>query len=258
MMKTVTLTPKDIHTGDLILVNAQHPYHEDAATHTYVPVHAAEPAILLERRAVNSLSMLMDELDGWKEICAVSGWRSLEEQQEIYAQSLKDNGEEYTQKFVALPGCSEHQTGLAIDLGLKQDNIDFICPDFPDTGICQTFRERANQSGFIERYPQGKERITGIAHEPWHFRYVGTPHAEIISYHNFSLEEYHEFLKQYPYGKKRYLYSSRGIHFSVSYLAARTEADTRFGIANHIAFSVSGNNMDGYIITERRDQNGTR
>lgn len=254
-MKTITLTPKDIHAGNLILVNAQHPYHESEETNRYVPVNATERTVLLERHAVSLLSMLMDELDGWKEICAVSGWRSMEEQQEIYGRSWEDHGEEYTKKFVAPPGCSEHQTGLAIDLGLRQDKIDFICPHFPYTGICQTFREKAIPFGFIERYPCGKEEITRIAHEPWHFRYVGAPHAEIMSHYNFSLEEYHEFLKQYPHGKKHYQYYSQGTHFSISYLAAR--ADTRFEIGNDTAFSVSGNNMDGYIITEWRDQNGT-
>lgn len=252
-MKAVSLARRFVHGGNLILVNAQYPYHETAQAHMCVPVNATESTVLLEYGAVNALSALMKQLNGWKEICAISGWRSMEEQKEIYAQSLEENGQEFTKKFVALPGCSEHQTGLAIDLALKQDNIDFICPDFPYAGICQTFREKAVHFGFIERYPQGKEQITGIAHEPWHFRYVGTPHAEIISKHNFSLEEYHQFLKQYPYGQKQYLYSGQEAHFSVSYLEARRKGDTRFEMDDNIPFSVSGNNMDGFIITERRN-----
>lgn len=117
----------------------------------------------------------MAELDGWRYITAVSGWRSQEEQREIYLQSLLENGEEFTNQFVASPGHSEHQTGLAIDLGLKQPDIDFLRPYFPYKGICQTFRELSTDYGFIERYQAGKEAITGIAHEPWHFRYVGVP-----------------------------------------------------------------------------------
>lgn len=254
-MKTVTLTAESIHAGDLILVNAHYPYVEDALAHRYVPVHPMTDTILLEHSAVKALAMLMEELDGWNSICAVSGWRSREEQQEIYTQSLAEHGEEFTAKFVALPGCSEHQTGFAIDLGLKQDSIDFICPDFPYTGICQSFRERASSFGFIERYPRGKENITGIAHEPWHFRYVGTPHAEIMAEHDLALEEYHDFLKQYRYGQKHYLHFVQGVCFSVSFLEARPTGDTQFEIDAHIPFSVSGNNMDGFIITERREQN---
>lgn len=252
-MKTVVLTQNSIHAGTLILVNAQHPYHEDAEPHMHVSVNQTEHTVLLECHVAQVLSELMNEINGWKEISAVSGWRSIEEQCEIYTQSLEDNGEEFTQKFVARPGCSEHQTGLAIDLALKKDVIDFICPDFPYAGICQTFRVRAARFGFIERYSRGKEKITGIAQEPWHFRYVGTPHAEIMSDLDFSLEEYHEFLKQYPYGQKHYLYSPRGACFSVSYLEAQKTRGARFQIADSIPFSVSGNNMDGFIITERRD-----
>lgn len=126
----------------------------------------------------------------------------MEEQQSIFDSSLLENGEEFTRKFVALPGCSEHQTGLAIDLGLKQEEVDFICPEFPYTGICQKFRERAAAYGFIERYQKEKERITGISQEPWHFRYVGCPHAKIMEKYHLCLEEYSELLEQILYGKE--------------------------------------------------------
>ena len=132
----------------------------------------------------------MERLDGWRFIVPVSGWRSWEEQQTIYTQSLRENGPVFTAKFVAMPGHSEHQTGLAIDLGLLQPEIDFIRPAFPYEGICQKFRELAPAYGFLERYPEGKEHITGIAHEPWHFRYVGTPYSEEIARTGLTLEEY--------------------------------------------------------------------
>ena len=170
----------------LMLVNQQHPV--SLSPRSLVLVGGQ---VLLEQCAATALNQLMEELDGWQYITAVSGWRSQEEQCEIYLQSLLENGEEFTNKFVARPGHSEHQTGLAIDLGLKQPDIDFLRPNFPYEGICQTFRELAADYGFIERYPAGKEAITGIAHEPWHFRYVGVPHAKIMVDHNWTLEEYH-------------------------------------------------------------------
>lgn len=155
-----------------------------------IPVHEDYPDILLEREAVCALSRIMEQLGGWEFIVPVSGWRSLEEQLGIYEKSLRENGTEFTTKFVAMPGHSEHQTGLAIDLGLRQPEIDFIRPAFPYEGICQKFRELAPAYGFIERYPKGKEQITGIAHEPWHFRYVNTPHSEIMTSKELTLEEY--------------------------------------------------------------------
>lgn len=81
---------------------------------------------------------------------------------------------------------SEHQTGLAIDLAENKEQIDFICPHFPYTGICGEFRAAAPRFGFIERYVSGKEQITGIGAEPWHFRYVGYPHSVIMAEKNYS------------------------------------------------------------------------
>ena len=175
--------------NSLILVNSQHAYSPDTKQ-DLIPVHEDQPDILLEREAVCALSSIMEQLGGWEFIVPVSGWRSLVEQLEIYAKSLQENGPEFTAKFVAMPGHSEHQTGLAIDLGLRQPDIDFIRPAFPYEGICQKFRELAPAFGFIERYPAGKEHITGIAHEPWHFRYVGMPHSEIMTFKGLTLEEY--------------------------------------------------------------------
>lgn len=253
-MKTVTLRRDLIHAGNLIAVNARHPYHEGITQRTFLPANAEVNNILLDSHVVKILSSLMDKLDGWQQIAAVSGWRSAQEQEEIYTHSLKENGKAFTEKFVAIPGCSEHQTGLAIDLALKQENIDFICPEFPYTGICQTFRQTAVHYGFVERYPHGKESITGISHEPWHFRYVGAPHAEIMESHGFVLEEYLSFLKNYPYGKKTYVYISEDICVSVSYLEANKITDTYFEICDDVPYSVSGNNIDGFIITEWRQQ----
>lgn len=248
-MKTIVLRQEQIHTGNLILVNAQHPYHEGSAGRTLLPVDPKAPHILLETHAAEALSRLMDKLNGWEQITAVSGWRSREEQQEIYTQSLQDSGRAFTEQFVALPGCSEHQTGLAIDLARTQEHIDFICPDFPYTGICQAFRLHAASYGFVERYPRGKKAITGIAQEPWHFRYVGTPHAEIMEQHGFVLEEYISFLKNYPYGKAQYLHKTKEMCAAVSYLEADKAADTPFEIDDAVPYILSGNNIDGYIIT---------
>lgn len=175
--------------NSLILVNGQHAYLTDAGQ-DLVPVHEHYPDILLEREAARALSCIMEQLGGWECIVPVSGWRSVEEQIDIYEESLRENGPEFTARFVAMPGHSEHQTGLAVDLGLRRQLMDFIRPDFPYKGICQKFRELAPAFGFLERYPAGKEHITGIAHEPWHFRYVGTPHSEIMVSKGLTLEEY--------------------------------------------------------------------
>lgn len=180
----------DRFRGNLMLVNAAYPCLVPEKSIDLVPVCGGEGGVLLAREAAVQLEALMKELDGWRHILPVSGWRSRQEQQEIWDSTLRERGETYTHQFVALPGHSEHETGLAIDLALRQKVVDFICPDFPETGICQTFRELAPKYGFVQRYRAGKESITGIAPEPWHFRYVGTPHAQRMEEQGLCLEEY--------------------------------------------------------------------
>lgn len=174
--------------------------------------------VWLKQCAAHSLNRLLRELGGWRQIVPVSGWRTMKEQQHIWADSIKENGRTFTETYVAVPGHSEHQTGLAIDLGRKQEEIDFIRPDFPYYGICQRLRDRAAEYGFIERYPKGKESITGIGHEPWHFRYVGVPHAAIMKENGWTLEEYILFLREYPYGQKSFHYEDKDLSVELSYI----------------------------------------
>lgn len=236
--------------GPLILVNREYGVRE-SSPEPLVPV-GGQPDILLCRRAAVQLEALMAELGGWQDIVPVSGWRSFEEQQRIWDETLAESGLEFTRKYVALPGHSEHQTGLAIDLALRQETIDFICPEFPYAGICQKFRDRAAQFGFIERYPAGKESVTGIGHEPWHFRYVGIPHAKIMEKEQLTLEEYIAFTKQFPHGSKPYTTRVGASAVSVSYCPADAGIDQIAGVGTRKPCHISGNNVDGYILTEWR------
>ncbi len=250
-MTTIALPHELIYAGELILVNAHYPYRKSPRGQRLVPVHNGMDVVLLAHNAAKPLELLMAQLGNWEQIAAVSGWRSRREQQQIYDDSLRDNGKEFTENFVALPGCSEHQTGLAIDLALRRNEIDFIRPDFPYTGICQTFRQKAPYYGFVERYPKAKANITGIAHEPWHFRYVGKPHAEVMTEHGLVLEEYISFLKNHQYGIAPYVYQGRSGLAEIAYLPAAAQDTILTTNANH-SYSISGNNVDGFIITAWR------
>lgn len=248
-MRALTLPATSVHAGNLILVNGQHPHHKEIDEPVLAPVIEGS-TVLLERRAAVLLTKVMYDIGGWAKISPVSGFRSNPEQRALFEQSLRENGTEFTERFVAKPGHSEHQTGLAIDLGRKSSGIDFIRPDFPYHGICQTFRDRALAYGFIERYPEGKERLTGIAHEPWHFRYVGAPHAAVMAKLGLTLEEYHDFLKQYPHGRTRFVYQNGAQRIAVSYLEAAILANDGLALAQDRPYTLSGNNTDGYIFAE--------
>lgn len=258
------LEPWQIHTGNLILVNASHaflqtkpplspafPLTDSSRAALSVDGYDGNP-VLMQAQAARLLEHLMARLHGWREIVPVSGWRSAGEQQRIWDDSLAENGLEYTRTYVARPGHSEHETGLAIDLGLRRDNVDFICPDFPRGGICQRFRELAADYGFIQRYDEEKEDVTGIGYEPWHFRYVGIPHAAVMTGAGMALEEYVCFLREFPFGKRPLKADTHSTQFFISYISMDAAAAMPAAILQTHPFTVSGNNVDGFILTEWR------
>lgn len=113
----------------------------------------------------------------------VSGYRSYYTQESIYNSYIKRWGQEYTDKVSARPGHSEHQTGLAFDVGVLSSDYAYTPEGKWVTNNCAKY-------GFIIRYPKGKESITGYNYEPWHIRYVGVEVATYIMQNNITLEEY--------------------------------------------------------------------
>lgn len=255
-MVSLNLAYSNIHMGNLVLINRKYPINKQESLTIYnlESVSPEHTKVLLEKTASIMLRKLIQACDGENEIVPVSGFRPLSEQIAIYKESLNENGEEFTGKYVALPNHSEHQTGLAIDVAKNESDIDFICPSFPYEGVCQEFREKAAQYGFIERYPKGKEAITGISHEPWHFRYVGNPHSQIISDNNFTLEEYVEYLKQFPYEDMHLQVINHRRRAEIFYVNARETVKSVY-LPENLSYSISGNNIDGFIVTVWRQCN---
>lgn len=235
-----TIEFPSIHEGDLILVNPDHPLR--AQPRLLSKVLPANNQVLLEDHVARPLMELLDRIGAREQILCFEGYRSRAEQLALYQNSVVENGPEYTEKFVALPGCSEHESGLAIDLALNQETIDPICPSFPDIGICQIFRHQAESAGFIERYKEEKKELTTISGEEWHFRYVGIPHAMIMSELGFCLEEYIEFLHDYPL-------TSNPLHYE-GWTIGYVSADEPLPKLNpYQEVSISGDNINGWIVT---------
>lgn len=251
-MMELNLSQEDIYHGSLILINKDYAYKNSENNLALVPADANYPEVLLERKASSVLARLMKDTGCEKEIIPVSGYRSLKNQTDIYLNSMAEFGQEFTQKYVALPNHSEHQTGLAIDLAMCQPEIDFIRPYLPYEGIYGHFRGRAPDYGFIERYQNGKEKITGIAHEPWHFRYIGYPHSKIITEQGISLEEYIDLIREYSY-QERHLKMRHGRQRIEIFFLIPEETGEKIDLPEHVLIQKSGNNVDGIIITMWRD-----
>lgn len=118
-----------------------------------------------------------------------SAYRSYTEQQSTYDEYFRRYDEVTAASLVAKPGTSEHQTGLGVDL-TSQSVIDGERLVFGDTVEYQWCKENAYKYGFILRFPEDKSDITGIGHEPWHFRYVGVEAATKIYQSGWTYEEY--------------------------------------------------------------------
>ncbi len=113
-----------------------------------------------------------------------SGYRSYQDQTQLYNNYVNLHGEEEANTFSAKPGFSEHQTGLTFDL--KDFNGQLV----EDPITSQWIKDNCAKYGFIVRYPEGKEDITGYIYEPWHLRYVGEEIANQIKNNNTTLEQY--------------------------------------------------------------------
>lgn len=119
-----------------------------------------------------------------------SGYRSIEKQEKLFNEICLQKGLKHTLKYVAKPGYSEHNSGLAIDITLFDNGRFLVDFEFSSHEIINIIEKNAHKFGFIIRYPKNKEYITGYGYEPWHLRYVGKKIAKYIYNHNITLEEY--------------------------------------------------------------------
>lgn len=177
------------------LVNKAHHLSEDYVPEDLVPVEV--PTVLespeinqLRQEASDALTEMFDAaLEDGITLYARSGYRSYNTQAGLYDSYRAAHGEEAANRFSAPPGASEHQTGLAMDVTAESVNLELL-EAFGETDEGIWVRENAHESGFIIRYPEGKEEITGYLYEPWHLRYLGTELASDIHESGLTYEEY--------------------------------------------------------------------
>ena len=242
-----------MHRGDLILVNADYPYDFEANADNdiegirearIIQCAMASEEFELSRSIMKPLSILIkdcDEAIGSYDTGISSAYRSLEYQQKVYDETLEQYGKDYADKYVATPGYSEHHTGIALDLGIYRS--DGYVGTFSESNNAVWVNNNCQLYGFVRRYKEDKVSITGISNESWHFRYVGVPHATYMNEHNLCLEEYIEYLRSRTEEVPLNVACNNGMYkiwFTTEEYIRKPEGP----------FTVSGNNIDGYIITE--------
>lgn len=172
-----------------MLVNKHRSLQKNFEPDDLVPIdseYAVDDTQLGSRIAVNAFIKMYKaaKKEGY-DLVINSSYRSYEEQEEICDTYRELYGENYVLNYVAMPGFSEHQTGLSFDVGSKDSNV------FAESEEYEWIQENAHKYGFIQRFPSKYQAITGFRAEPWHYRYVGKKIATYIYEHDISFEEYY-------------------------------------------------------------------
>ncbi|MDF9845080.1 MULTISPECIES: M15 family metallopeptidase [unclassified Paenibacillus] len=229
-----------VHQGNLLLVNNDYPVHPEGITTDIISLaeHGEltggytllDTGIQLSKKVALQFSKMVEAAgeEGVSQFLISSGYRELEEQQQLYEQKGAD--------YALPPGYSEHNLGLSLDIGSSQMEMSRA----PEG---RWLAANAWEYGFILRYPKDKSDITGIQYEPWHFRYVGLPHSIIMRDKQYTLEEYLDYLKQ----QQSISVKVKGIIYQISYFPVN--GSTFIPIPAGQQYDISGNNMDGVIVT---------
>ncbi len=168
--------------GNLFLVNRNF-----AITADYVPQDLVKPDVtgggestMMRREAARALEEMFAAAreEAGLELVAISGYRSYGRQAAIHQRKVEAVGKKQALRVSAPPGCSEHQLGLAMDIGCKKHMN--LSASFGDTPEGQWVAANCHRFGFIIRYKAEWEEVTGYMYEPWHIRYVGRDHAARI------------------------------------------------------------------------------
>lgn len=180
---------------ELILVNKSSPIPRDYSVDLCNIKYSDKKVDCLI--AIHLNSMLDDAHAVGYNIMVCSGYRSVEYQRGLFENKVnrllesgmdKETAIKEAAKVVMPPGCSEHHTGLAVDIvSSRNSELDESQAETPEN---RWLRDNAYRYGFILRYPKGKEEITGVIYEPWHFRYVGSYIAKYMYIEGFTLEEF--------------------------------------------------------------------
>ena len=240
---------RDIHRGDLILVNELHEYSFESEDSELLTLYdhiakdyynVSDYVIKLDSQVIDQLNSLMEAFyseTGCDYLWVIGGYRTLEEQNDRY-----NNGQSRFQG-----GYSDYHTGRSFDLGIfPKDGTS--SGYYTPTGDYAWFDEHAAEYGFIVRFPDGKDGTTGESARTQTYRYVGVPHAVYIKQNGLCLEEYISEVKTHSYDDPIEV-TVDGKVYSVYYVAGSESRDTEVTVPANKTYTVSGNNSDGFIVT---------
>ncbi|MBR2283105.1 MAG: M15 family metallopeptidase [Ruminococcus sp.] len=259
---TKTVVAEDMYAGDLILVNNDYQYHATGEEElvcinellsnsgiTCFSAYEWDYSILAQvYQPMTDMTCDYYDNTGDDTLTIFGSYRTTDFQAILYNNDLANTGNEESTR-VAKPGYSEHETGLAFDYS------ELIDLNFDGTGAESWITENCYKYGFILRYPENKEELTYIQYEPWHFRYVGFPHAYYMTMHDLCLEEYTDLIRtRYPYSGEHLELTAEGADYEIYYYPADGSGSTELPVPSGYVYDVSGNNVDGFVVTVHKSE----
>lgn len=248
----------EMHNGSLILVNNATPcvvnesdlvslYDKklEADSHSF---SVRDADLLVREPFANAIIAMLEDFyaaTNDDNLLVISGYRTQEVQQELYDKETASDSEN-AENRVAKPGFSESQTGLCMDLSIYGGG------DYDGSGVYEWIDQNCAAYGIVLRYPSGKEDVTEFQYQPWHYRYVGKPHAAYMTQNNLVLEEYIRLVQDaYPYdGEHLSITDTDGKIYEVYYFKADEGYDsTMVPVPVGHDYTVSGTNNGGFIVT---------
>lgn len=257
------------YAGTLSLINKWNPIDK-----AYIPDHLVSlvdknkkfivpskvQGIQVKSETLGNLSLMFKSasIANCKDLIVSNGYRSFNTQTyfynkkvALYSKSLNSkDAQDQACKVVAPPGMSEHQTGLAVDMTTRSllQTKNPLSEAFSKTREGKWLSENSWKYGFVIRYQPEKTKYTGIMSEPWHLRYVGLPHAEIMHKNKYCLEEYLETIKKTKYIKFQ---ATSGKTYEIFYLdLPPTVGNLKLAASKNVIYDISRYGKYGFIITK--------
>ncbi|GAA6397493.1 M15 family metallopeptidase [Solibaculum mannosilyticum] len=258
---TIVINQKDIYRGNLLLVNPWNAIPEELEDISLRNLYEQYPDrnyqlagtnMMLQEEAARQANLMFDAAKeaGQENYLLRACYRTQDDQEEILEDELEkyqslpeDQAENKALSKVAKPGTSEHQLGLAMDVNVYVPGQ--WSKAFGDTAQCGWLTGHSWQYGWVVRYDEDKSDITGITNEPWHFRYVGVPHAAIMVQKDLCLEEYLELLRQQKHIK---VTDEQGETYHIRYVQLGSQPSMTLRIPSS-QYAISGDNLGGVIVT---------
>lgn len=246
---TETHAKTDVYRGNLVLVNSGNEYKFPADDTDPVTVYnnkandyynVSDYVIRLDKETLSNIDNWMNDFYAAHkntDVTIIGGFRTLEEQNDKFNSGYSSFRGGYT----------DYHTARTFDMGVfpkDGSSSGYYTP----TGIYAWLDENAANYGFIQRFPAGKESITGEQARTQTYRYVGKPHANYMKQNNLCLEEYIETIKSYTNTAPLEITVGQTL-YQVYYVPASAEGNTDVPVPQNKSYTISGNNSDGFIVT---------